>query len=61
MNPSLKLHDHNWRIYSVNPNQPPHFISPQASVSDSFINEGCIVYGDIDQSILFHQVKVGNG
>lgn len=58
-NPSLKLHDHHWRIYSVNPNQPPHFIAAKANVSDSLINEGCVVYGDIDHSILFHQVKVG--
>ncbi|KHF39189.1 glucose-1-phosphate adenylyltransferase [Halalkalibacter okhensis] len=57
--PSLKLNEYNWRIYSVNECQSPQYISPQAQVTDSLVNEGCVIYGHISNSILFHQVGVG--
>ncbi len=56
--PSLLLNDQNWRIYSVNPNQPPQYIAPTANVTCSLINEGCLIYGEINLSILFHGVEV---
>jgi glucose-1-phosphate adenylyltransferase len=57
--PSLKLHEYNWRIYSVHACQSPQYISPHATITNSLINEGCLIYGDISESILFHQVGVG--
>ncbi|ERN51103.1 glucose-1-phosphate adenylyltransferase [Alkalihalophilus marmarensis] len=55
----LDLHEDAWRIYSTNPNQPPQYIAAGAKISRSFINEGCLVYGKLVKSILFHGVKVG--
>lgn len=55
----LKLFERNWKIYSVNPNQPPQFISSDAQVHDSLVNEGCAVYGNVSQSVLFQGVTVG--
>ncbi|MDY7430160.1 glucose-1-phosphate adenylyltransferase [Bacillus sp. V26] len=55
----LRLFERNWKIYSVNPNQPPQFISPEAQVHDSLVNEGCIVYGNVSHSVLFQGVTVG--
>jgi glucose-1-phosphate adenylyltransferase len=57
--PSLKLNEYNWRIYSVHACQSPQYISPHAQITDSLINEGCLIYGAIHKSILFHQVGVG--
>ncbi|WML59363.1 glucose-1-phosphate adenylyltransferase [Neobacillus sp. PS2-9] len=57
----LDLFDHDWRIYSVNPNQPPQYISPNAVVKESLINEGCTIEGEIEQSVLFQGVTVGSG
>jgi glucose-1-phosphate adenylyltransferase len=57
----LDLFDHDWRIYSVNPNQPPQYISPNAVVKESLINEGCTIEGEIEQSVLFQGVTVGRG
>ncbi|MBN8207611.1 glucose-1-phosphate adenylyltransferase [Bacillus sp. NTK071] len=59
--PSLILNDPAWKIYSVNPNQPPQYIAPQAKVSRSLVNEGCVVYGDVYRSVLFYGVHVGLG
>lgn len=57
----LDLFDHDWRIYSVNPNRPPQYISPGAIVKESLINEGCTIEGEIDKSVLFQGVSVGKG
>ncbi|MDR4226879.1 glucose-1-phosphate adenylyltransferase [Bacillus mojavensis] len=55
----LGLFERNWKIYSVNPNQPPQFISPEAQVHDSLVNEGCVIYGNVSHSVLFQGVTVG--
>lgn len=59
--PELNLFEYGWRIYSVNPNQPPQYIAPSANVHRSLVNEGCLVYGDVDYSVLFPGVHVGEG
>ncbi|WP_051330874.1 glucose-1-phosphate adenylyltransferase [Aneurinibacillus terranovensis] len=57
----LDLNDDDWRIYSVNPNQPPQYIASGARVHRSLINEGCSVFGAVDHSVLFYGVRVGEG
>jgi glucose-1-phosphate adenylyltransferase len=57
----LNLFDNTWRIYSVNPNQPPQYIAPGADVIDSLINEGCLVEGEIEKSVLFQGVHTEMG
>jgi glucose-1-phosphate adenylyltransferase len=59
--PQFNLNDSRWRMYSVNPNQPAQYISAQATVNKALINEGCLVNGTIDHSILFYGVQVGQG
>jgi glucose-1-phosphate adenylyltransferase len=60
-NCELNLFDNTWRIYSVNPNQPPQYLAPSAEVLDSLINEGCTIEGEIERSVLFQGVKVEKG
>lgn len=57
----LKLFDHSWRIYSVNPNQPPQYLAPEASICDALINEGCIIEGKVEKSVLFQGVTIEEG
>lgn len=59
--PALNLHDYNWRIYSVNPTQPPHYIAATAQVRYSLVSEGCQVFGEVDHSVLFPGVHIGEG
>ncbi|WP_203361399.1 glucose-1-phosphate adenylyltransferase [Bacillus sp. REN10] len=54
----LDLLDHSWRIYSVNPNQPPQFIGEHAIVKNSLVNEGCVIEGEVIHSVLFQGVQV---
>nr|WP_295971280.1 glucose-1-phosphate adenylyltransferase [uncultured Bacillus sp.] len=60
-NCELDLFDHSWRIYSVNPHLKPQYISPDAEVNDSLVNEGCTVEGIVNKSVLFQGVKVKKG
>ena len=53
-----ELDDPGWHIYSRNPNLPPHYISPEAEVINSLVNEGCVVDGKLENSILYYGVTV---
>ncbi|KKI91017.1 glucose-1-phosphate adenylyltransferase [Bacillus sp. SA1-12] len=55
----LNLFDRDWKIYTVNSNHPPQFISDNAVVKDSFVNDGCVIMGNVDHSVLFQGVSVG--
>nr|WP_094756867.1 glucose-1-phosphate adenylyltransferase [Caminicella sporogenes] len=55
----LNLYDRSWRIYSVNPNSQPHYISSSGKVISSLLNEGCVVHGEVVNSVLFPGVYVG--
>ncbi|HEO8420114.1 glucose-1-phosphate adenylyltransferase [Niallia sp. FSL W8-0635] len=57
----LNISDYNWRIYTVNPNHPPQYISSDARVKESMVNEGCIISGNLEKSIVFQGVTVGKG
>jgi glucose-1-phosphate adenylyltransferase len=57
----LNLFDYSWRIYSVNPNQPPQYIACDAMVVDSLINEGCVVEGSVEHSVVFQGVHIQKG
>ncbi|WP_127589549.1 glucose-1-phosphate adenylyltransferase [Paenibacillus lautus] len=59
--PKLDLNDPLWRIYTRNPNQPAEYISPTGVVRNSMINEGCTVCGEVEHSVLFYGVEVGEG
>ena len=57
----LDLFDRQWMIYTVNHNQPPHYIAAEARVENSLVNEGCVIHGEVVNSILFTGVHVGAG
>lgn len=59
--PQFNLNDREWRIYSVNPCQPGQYVAPTAQIRRSLVNEGCSVFGEVDHSVLFYGVQVGEG
>ncbi|MFS0863810.1 glucose-1-phosphate adenylyltransferase [Fredinandcohnia sp. 179-A 10B2 NHS] len=58
-NPGFDLHDPRWPFFTGIANHPPQFISANSTVSQSLINEGCIVHGAVDHSVLSYNVQVG--
>lgn len=59
--PEFDLYDPAWRIYSVNPVQPPHYLAATARVSSSIISEGCQIFGEVEHSVVFPGVYIGAG
>ena len=55
----LNIRNRDWRVYSKSPNTTPQFLTSSAKVKDSMITDGCYVAGEINHSILSHNVKVG--
>jgi glucose-1-phosphate adenylyltransferase len=58
-NNELNIHDETWKIYSINPTNPAQYIGPKAKVTNSLVVEGCIVLGEVSNSVLFQGVTVG--
>ncbi len=57
----LNLFDKQWRIYSVNPISPPHYITENGVVEESLINEGCLIDGTVIHSVVSPGVTVKAG
>lgn len=57
----LNMYDPKWRIYSANPPRPPHYTSSTAKVRNSIISEGCLVLGEVENSVIFRDVYIGEG
>lgn len=57
----LKLSQRDWRIYSQNPILPPQFVSKESKVTNSIMSEGCEIYGEVKNSVIFSGVKIGRG
>ena len=59
--PPLNLYDAPFRIFSRNPNDPPHYTGADAVIENSMINEGCGIYGTVINSVISSQVRIGKG
>ena len=55
----LDITDPTWPIMARTTASRPHYISPNVSISNSMITEGCEINGDVKHSIIFHNVKIG--
>jgi len=58
-NCTLDLYERNWRIYSDNVEKAPQYISKDAEIRNSLINQGCRIYGTVENSIIFQGVHIG--
>jgi glucose-1-phosphate adenylyltransferase len=48
-------------IYTKVRNSAPTYYSPDSKIKNSLIADGCQIYGEVDNSILFRGVKIGKG
>ncbi len=55
----LNLYDKEWKIYSSNQVSIAQYIGEEALIKNSLIVEGCTVYGNVEDSVLFQGVKIG--
>lgn len=55
----LNLYDKEWKIYSSSQVSLAQYIGEEALIKNSLIVEGCNVYGDVEDSVLFQGVHIG--
>ena len=60
-NSGLNLSDDSWKIYGRTTGSPPHFTAKGASVKHTLLSEGCEIAGDVSESVLFSDVRIGKG
>ena len=57
----LKLFKEDWPIYTTTHNTPPSLYGPNAQVRDSFIANGSVIKGKVENCIISRGVKIGEG
>lgn len=57
----VRLYDDSWPIYCRTPTMPPHLIGEDAVITHSLVTSGSEVYGEVENSVLFHSVRVEQG
>ncbi len=60
-NNELDLSDRTWKIYTEDVTSLPQYIGPDAKIRRAFITQGCIIEGEVRNSVLFTGAKVGLG
>ena len=55
------LNDRTWTIYTEDVTALPQYISAEAVVKNAFITQGCVVEGEVKNSVLFTGAKVCAG
>lgn len=55
----LDLDDRTWKIYTEDTPALPQYISSESDVKRAFITQGCVVEGEVKNSVLFTGAKVG--
>jgi glucose-1-phosphate adenylyltransferase len=57
----LNLNDPAWRIFSSNPQLPPQVVGETGYLQETLINEGCVIDGKVEKSVVFQDVQVKEG
>ena len=50
-----------WKIYTEDTLSKPQIMGESASVKNSLVTQGCIVNGEVEGSVLFNNVSIGEG
>lgn len=57
----LDIRDGKIKVFSEDTHSLPQYIGPEAVVKDSLLNQGSVVEGTVDHSVLFNEVTVERG
>lgn len=55
---ALEIDDPSWKIYTEDSAMLPHYVGINGSVKESLINQGCVINGVVQHSVLFGDVVV---
>ncbi|MCD8248740.1 MAG: glucose-1-phosphate adenylyltransferase [Lachnospiraceae bacterium] len=57
----LELDDHTWTIYTEDAPATPQYVAPTGSVKRAYVTQGCMIEGDVRNSVLFTGAEVKAG
>ncbi|MBQ7679718.1 MAG: glucose-1-phosphate adenylyltransferase, partial [Butyrivibrio sp.] len=57
----LDLADNTWKIYTEDVAALPQYIGPNAKIDNAYITQGAAVLGEVTNSVLFSNARVGEG
>ena len=60
-NCELDMNDSTWRIYTEDVTTLPQYIGANANINRAYVTQGCVVDGELTNSVLFTGAKVGTG
>lgn len=60
-NNELDLGDSSWKIYTEDITTLPQYIGANADIKRAYITQGCVINGEVKNSVLFTGAKVGDG
>ena len=60
-NNKLDLNDPSWKIYTEDATALPQYVGADAVVERAFITQGCVIDGEVKNSVLFTGAKVAAG
>ena len=60
-NNELDLHDPSWKIYTEDVTSLPQYIGADAKIVKAFVTQGCVIDGEVKNSVLFTGAKVAAG
>lgn len=55
----LDLGDSAWKIYTEDVTTLPHYVGANADIKRAYITQGCVIDGEVKNSVLFTSTKVG--
>lgn len=55
----LDLQDPNWKIYTQDKSARPQYIGANGDIVNSFIDQGCVIDGKVEGSVISTNVKIG--
>ena len=58
-NNELDLGDSSWKIYTEDITTLPHYVGANANIKRAYITQGCVINGEVKNSVLFTGAKVG--
>jgi len=59
-NNELDLGDSSWKIYTEDITTLPQYIGANADIKRAYITQGCVINGEVKNSVLFTGAKVGD-
>lgn len=59
--PQFNLYEPAWKIYTPNYVNQAHYIGPEGNIKRTLVAEGCEIYGQVINSVIFPGVKIGQG